>query len=32
MHTNPYMYKYVLDDNEAISETKKDLQEGDNMK
>lgn len=27
MLTNPYMYKYVLDDNEAINETKKDLQE-----
>lgn len=27
MHTNPYMYKYILDDNEAINETKKDLQE-----
>lgn len=27
MHTNPYMYKYILDDNEAINDTKKDLQE-----
>lgn len=31
MHTNPYMYKYILDDNEAINETKKDLKEGDNL-
>ncbi|MGN0481544.1 MAG: hypothetical protein ACI4EV_08230 [Lachnospiraceae bacterium] len=26
-HTNPYMYKYLLDDNEAIDDVRKDLQD-----